>query len=307
MISMGQDLAEIAALVALLRRSKANWPDITLDVQDNGAALPVWHRVMRPEATLFSDQQAEASAIEAASAEIAAWAAAGIRVLGCFDQEYPAQLRDIREMPPILFCRGVLQPDLRAVAVVGSREASDRGLQIAQIIASGLASQGITVVSGLAKGIDTAAHRAALASGGRTVAVIGTGIRRYYPDENRSLQDRISERGLVVSQFWPDSPPSKTSFPMRNAVMSGYAGATVVVEAGSKSGARIQARLALQHGRPVILTDQVMRQDWARAFADNPGVHVAQGIAELLETVDMILQRSPANLGMESFPELTIY
>ncbi|WP_196449157.1 DNA-processing protein DprA [Planomonospora sp. ID82291] len=143
-----------------------------------------------------------------------------------------------------MFSRGALLEDRRAIAVVGTRQASEQGLRIASAVARELALNKVTVVSGLARGIDIAVHRAALEAGGRTVAVIGTGINRFYPSENRALQQRIAQEGAVVSQFWPDAPPSKQSFPMRNAVMSGYAAATVVVEAPWKSGARIQARLA---------------------------------------------------------------
>ena len=124
----------------------------------------------------------------------------------------------------------------------------------------------MTVVSGLAEGIDTAAHTAAIAAGGRTVAVIGTGLRRAYQSVNAGLQDRIAREHLVLSQFWPDAGPTKTSFPMRNAVMSGYAAATVVIEAAWKSGARMQARLALEHGRPVFLHESLLQHDLAREY-----------------------------------------
>ncbi|WP_275414719.1 DNA-processing protein DprA [Plantactinospora mayteni] len=187
-----------------------------------------------------------------------------------------------------------------------SRRASEQGLRIARAVATSLAERGVTVASGLAKGIDTAAHSAALDAGGRTVAVIGTGIRRYYPAANRQLQDQITEVGLVISQFWPDAQPTKQSFPMRNAVMSGYAVATVVVEAGETSGARIQARLALQHGRPVVLTSQVMRCDWAKTFAENPGVYVVHGTVELLEAIEDILSHQPTEAGLENFPDLAL-
>src|SRR5581483_252563 len=112
-------------------------------------------------------------------------------------------------------------------------------------------------ISGLAAGIDTAAHTAALESGGRTVAVIGTGITRCYPAANIELQEAIAHSGLVLSQFWPESSASKASFPMRNATMSAYGRATIVVEASEQSGARIQARLAVAHGRPVVLMNSV--------------------------------------------------
>jgi DNA processing protein len=207
-------------------------------------------------------------------------------------------------MPPVLFTRGRPEPDTHAVAVVGSRSASDTGLRIARAVSTSLADRGVTVVSGLAKGIDTAAHEAALEAGGRTVAVIGTGIRQAYPASNRGLQQRIAEAGLLISQFWPEAGPAKHQFPMRNAVMSGYAAATIVVEAGPTSGARIQARLALEHGRPVLLTSQVMDQEWAQAIAGRPGVQVVHSTTDLLDVVDDILGRLPTETSLEDFPGL---
>jgi DNA processing protein len=301
---MDRATAERAALVALLRQPDLGWSDAAHEVQETGSALGVLGRVVGRADNLFPDERSVDTLVEAAVADLAAWQAEGITVLAFFDDNYPAQLRDIREMPPLLFARGGLRPDPRAIAVVGSREASDGGLEIAGSVATSLAVRDVTVVSGLAKGIDTAAHEAALAAGGRTVAVIGTGIRRHYPAASRALQECIAGAGLVISQFWPDAAPTKQSFPMRNAVMSGYAAATVVVEAGERSGARIQARLALQHGRPVVLTSQVMRHDWARSFADRPGVHVAHGTAELVEAVEAILARVPAAAELDGFASL---
>ncbi|WP_416900732.1 DNA-processing protein DprA [Micromonospora echinospora] len=295
--------AERAALVALLRQPGLSWSEVAHDVQEAGSALTVLDRVAGQADTLFADVRSVEPLLAAAAAELAGWQAEGITVRAFYDDDYPAQLRDIREMPPLLFTRGDLRPEPRAIAVVGSREASHRGVEIARSVATSLANQGVTVVSGLARGIDTAAHQAALDVGGRTVAVIGTGIRRCYPADNQQLQESIAEHGLVVSQFWPDATPTKQSFPMRNAVMSGYAAATVVVEAGDRSGARIQARLALQHGRPVVLTAQVMQHEWARAFAGRPGVHVAHSTVELLEVVDGILRRMPTTADLEGFPE----
>ena len=181
------------------------------------------------------------------------------------------------------------------MSVVGSRQASDRGLSVAGEIARALVSRRVTVVAGLALGIDTAAHRAALAAGGRTVAVIGTGINRTYPAQNKDLHAEIATRGLLLSQFWPDAPPQKHTFLMRNATMSGYGLATVVVEAGEKSGARAQARMAVEHGRPVILTNRVReRNEWAQALVDRPGVHVADSMRSLLEVVDRLIEERAA-------------
>jgi DNA processing protein len=223
------------------------------------------------------------------------------------DGTYPALLRDIRERPPILFTRGRLTEDTRAIAVVGSRNASDRGLGIAGTIAAELARQGITVVSGLARGVDAAAHRAALEAGGRTVAVIGTGISRCYPSEHRHLQQEIAERGLVVSQFWPDAPPRREHFPMRNAVMSGYSAATVVVEAGEHSGVRVQTRLALEHGRQVVLLADLLHLEWARALADRPTVTVAADPDELFSAVHTILEQRAHQLApVDDFADLVL-
>jgi DNA processing protein len=145
------------------------------------------------------------------------------------------------------------------------------------------------VISGLAAGIDTAAHTAALAAGGRTVAVIGTGLHHAYPAQNRQLQERIGHEHLVLSQFLPDGGPTKKTFPMRNAVMSGYAAATVVVEAAHRSGARMQAGLALRHGRPVLLLDTLLEHDWAREHASRPGTHVVKDAGEVLTALQEIL------------------
>ena len=121
------------------------------------------------------------------------------------------------------------------------------------------------------------------------MAVIGTGLQQRYPRENAQLQDYIAREHLVISQFWPDAAPTKKSFPMRNAVMSGYAAATVVIEASYRSGARMQARLALEHGRPVLLMDTLLEHDWARDYAGRPGTHVVRNSAEVLERLDDIL------------------
>jgi DNA processing protein len=146
-------------------------------------------------------------------------------------------------------------------------------------------------VSGLALGIDAAAHRSALDAGGRTVGVIATGINKVYPAQNRGLHQEIAERGLLLSQFWPDAPPRKHTYLMRNATMSGYGIATVVVQAGETSGARTQARLAVEHGRPVILTDLVVNaNEWAKALVGRPGVHVASSIGEVMAVVDDLIQ-----------------
>lgn len=282
------DEDERAALVALLRTrpSKLTWSDITAEVAARGSALALWEE-LHPVGLFDND---DADALTDATRDLAGWRSAGLGFLTFRDREYPAQLREIHEMPPVLFHRGRLLAAEIGVSVVGSRNASSRGRDIARAVATGLADRQITVIAGLAKGIDTAAHQAALDTGGRTVAVIGTGINQSYPAENRNLQARIAREGLVISQFWPDAPPTKHSFPMRNAVMSGFGRATVVVEAGEHSGARIQARKAVGHGRPVILTDLVVDANtWPADLIGQPGVHVASSTAEIMSLVENIV------------------
>ncbi|MFI7443398.1 DNA-processing protein DprA [Nonomuraea indica] len=302
---MSSELRERAALVALLQRPGAKWAEIALSILEQGSAVAVLNGEMRIQETLFADTDPVESAITKAEHALAEWEALGIGVRTCLDEDYPSQLRGIHQMPPILFFRGRLMEERRAIAVVGTRQASENGLRIASTVARELAVNGVTVVSGLAKGIDTAAHRAALGAGGRTVAVIGTGINQFYPAENHRLQEQISREGLVISQFWPDTPPSQKTFPMRNAVMSGYAAATVVVEAPWKSGARIQARLALEHGRPVVMPDHLLEHDWARAYAERPGVHVVSSLSELLSVVERLINR--LNAGPDSLPEIPAF
>ena len=294
-MSWSRNEDERAALVALLRTrpSRLTWTDITAEVQSRGSARAMWdhfHPAGLFDSSEVNDSQENVSALVQAARDISDWQASDFGFLTFKDEEYPAQLREIHEMPPVLFYKGTLVPNEVGVSVVGSRNASAKGLSIAQSVATALAHRKITVIAGLARGIDTAAHQAALETGGRTVAVIGTGITQVYPAENKVLQDRIAAEGLVLSQFWPDSPPTKHTFPMRNAVMSGFGRATVVVEAGEHSGARIQARKAVAHGRPVILTDLVVStNDWPATLIGKPGVHVARSTTEILKLVDEIL------------------
>ncbi len=276
---------EQAALVALLqgRPKGLSWPEIMTEVLEAGSALAVWEQHVQP--TLL-DMDGDAS-LDEALAEIQGWRSQGLAFTTILDDQYPARLRAVHQAPPVLFSMGRLDSCDTAVSVVGSREASPQGVRIAQEVAQALASHQVTVVSGLAVGIDTAAHRAALDAGGRTVGVIGTGIRKVYPAASKALHTEIAERGLLLSQFWPDAPPQKHTFLMRNATMSGYGLATLVVEAGEKSGARAQARMAVEHGRPVILTDLVVhRNEWAQALIGRPGVHQASGVEHVLGIVD---------------------
>ena len=223
-----------------------------------------------------------ADARERASREIEGWQRRGIDIVSPADPAYPGMLRTAGEPPPLLFVAGRLEArDRPGVAVVGAREASEPGLRAARGFATRLIDDGFPVVSGLAAGIDAAAHEAALAAGGRTVAVVGCGLDHCYPPSNRELQRRIAADGAVVSQFWPETPPGRHTFPLRNEVMARISLATVIVEASERSGTRIQARVALDERRPVLLHASVLERDWARALAERPGVHIVHTPAEV--------------------------
>lgn len=285
---------ERAALLALLRENRQRWSAVVDEVYAVGSALTLLRDAIGSGQgdLLAPDPESQIEELlQQAADEIKTWTAEGLGLVTMFDEEYPAQLREVHQQPPFLFYQGTLAAvDAGGVAIVGTRHPSEAGAVRAREIASGLARQGVTVISGLAAGIDRAAHEGALAAGGRTVAVIGTGIRRSYPKENAELQKRLAGEHLVISQFWPDAPPTRHSFPMRNAVMSGYAAATVVVEAAWKSGARMQARLALEHNRPVFLLESLLEHDWARTYAERPGATVVSDAEEVLRELDAALQ-----------------
>jgi DNA processing protein len=194
------------------------------------------------------------SARREAEAESRRAAALGIRIVGRDEADFPAWLRRVYAPPPVLWVRGTLVggEGEQAVAVGGSRAATGLGLAFARGLARDLASAGVTIVSGLARGIDTAAHQGALDGRGRTVAVLGSGLDRLYPPENAALARAIGAAGAVVSEFPLGTSPWKGNFPRRNRVIAGWARATVVVEAGARSGALSTARAALDEGRDVM-------------------------------------------------------
>ena len=235
---------------------------------------------------------------------------AGARLLLREDDEYPAPLRTIPDPPPFLLARGeVRAEDALALAIVGSRHATAYGVAVAERLAAELAARGVTIVSGLARGIDTAAHRGALAAGGRTIAVLGCGVDVCYPPENRRLVGRVLERGALLSQFPMGTPALARHFPLRNRTIAGLALGTIVVEAAERSGALITAGHAGELGREVFavpgpVTSELSRganrliQDgaklvqcwedvvaelpevWRRCLREAPGVAVPAGAPE---------------------------
>ena len=282
-------LEEQAALLDLLRTRPQgkNWVDLTAQVRYYGGPRQVLE-ALEPD-SLFPSPERQSDS-DKALAEVTAWSDSGLTFLTIVDDRYPGSVRDIHQAPPFLFAQGHLIPGDVGVSVVGSREVSPQGLKMATSVATALVGLNVSVISGLAKGVDAAAHRAALAAGGRPVGVIATGIRKQYPAENKALHGDVADAGLLISQFLPDAPPQKHNFLMRNATMSGYGIATVVIEAGEHSGARAQARMAVEHGRPVILTDAVLaRNDWAKALLGRPGVHIASSTADVVRVVEDLL------------------
>lgn len=203
------------------------------------------------------------------------------------DSGYPTNLLGGRDRPKELWIRGeVLPQDQRAIAIVGSRACSRNGVLRTVRLARELVGCGFTIVSGLAKGIDAAAHRTALDADGRTLAVVGTGLHTVYPAENRDLHDRILDQGAVLSQF----PPSFGGFPggrhflMRNVTLVTMSLGTVVVEAGQRSGSRHAANSAIAQGRPLfLLRSLVDAQSWATQMAALPRVHVVDRVEDITE------------------------
>jgi DNA processing protein len=233
------------------------------------------------------------SAWDDMEAEVSRAEKAAIKIVPFIDPIYPARLRLIADPPPFLYIKGEIRDrDERAIAVVGSRSASDYGRRVARDLCQGLASLGFTVVSGMARGIDGAAHEAALNAGGRTIAVLGSGVDRAYPPEHDKLYQRISESGAVISEFPLGTGPVAYNFPVRNRLISGLSLGVVVVEATEKSGSLITASLALEQGREVFAVPGQAGASRSR------GTHqlIRQG-ARLVETVNDIVEEVAPQLS----------
>ncbi len=198
--------------------------------------------------------RANAAALRERAAEaLRRGASGGLIAIARAGDAYPAALTTLVDPPFVLWTRGMVAALQRpAVAIVGSRAASPYGIAVAERLAGDLASRGVAVVSGLARGVDSAAHRGALRAGGVTIAVLGSGVDVVYPPEHAALAVEIAADGLVLSELVPGTPPLKPFFPLRNRIISGLSRAVVVVEAGEKSGSLITARCALEQGRDVL-------------------------------------------------------
>lgn len=236
------------------------------------------------------------------------------RVVTFWDKEYPSLLKNIYDPPAFLFVRGTVKADDRySVAIVGTRTASEYGKHMAEKIGQGLAKLGITVVSGLARGIDTIAHASSLKAGGRTLAVVGSGADIVYPAENRELAERIVRHGAIVSEYPMGAKPDAPNFPRRNRIISGITLGTVVIETGIEGGAMITASTAFDQNRELFAVPAQV--DGKR----RSGTHllIRQGKATLIETVEDIVETLSAQLkgflktdaGVQNtpFPPLTAF
>lgn len=217
-----------------------------------------------------------------------------ISIVTLNDASYPKNLKEIYDPPPLLYVKGKIEEgDKNAIAIVGSRRATTYGRLTAQRLSSQLAAQGITIVSGMARGVDSEAHKGALAVRGRTIAVLGCGIDVVYPPENRALEEKIVSSGAVITEFPFGTKPFAGNFPKRNRIISGLSLGIIVVEAAQKSGALITARLALEQGREVFAVPGSTTSPYSK------GTHnlIKEG-AKLVENIDDILEELEPLIGM---------
>lgn len=240
---------------------------------------------------------------EEAEAELARAQRENIRIVTIRDPEYPEPLHSIYGPPPFLYVRGDLSAlEPVAVAMVGTRQATSYGVRAAESMAAELAAAGITIVSGLAQGIDSGCHEGALAGGGKTVAVLGCGLGVPLPEKRKRLGDRIAERGAVVSEFGMEAPALPEHFPRRNRIISGLCAATVVVEAGEQSGALITASFALEQGRELFAVPGRVSDPQSAGCNRllQEGAHLARSAADIRE---MIMARLPLSAATTAAKE----
>ena len=278
----------IAVAISMLPVSRLRAAALCKELRLTGSAHPledVLERCGIPS-TSMEGRDAVAQSLASAATALAAAESLGLQAIACGDDRYPALLSCTEDPPPVLWTKGAL--DCLAapcVAIIGSRAASPYALQIAARLAAELADRGIVVASGLARGVDSAAHRGCLDSEGKTVAVTGCGLDIVYPRENAGLAERIGAKGLMVSELAPGAPPLPAHFPLRNRIISGISLAVVVVEASEKSGSLITAGCALRQGR------DVMAVPGSVLSGRNRGSHALLKVgAKVVETADDILE-----------------
>lgn len=215
-----------------------------------------------------------------------------VNLLTLEDKEYPDQLREIFDPPSLLYVKGqIRKEDEHSVAIVGTRHPTRYGKLTAERLACELGALGVTVVSGMARGIDTFSHEGALSAGGRTIAVFGSGLDVVYPPENREIMEKIIDNGAIISEFPMGTRPDKQNFPVRNRIISGLSLGTVVVEAASKSGSLITARLALEQGREVFAVPGNIASDKSRGTNNllKLGAKLVEGVDDIIEELKPLI------------------
>lgn len=228
----------------------------------------------------------------------------GIHIITFLDDRYPPNLLNIYDRPAFLYVFGRLEKDDIPLAIVGSRRASTYGKYTTERFSRELAQKGITIVSGMARGIDSCAHRGALSTGGRTIAVLGSGLDVIYPPENRDLYTAISQNGAVISEFPLGTQPVSYHFPARNRIISGISYGVLVVEAGEKSGSLITARLAMDQGREVFAIPGAIDSASARGTNSliKQGAKLIENTDDILEDILPQLERPPSRHSFEPEP-----
>jgi len=218
----------------------------------------------------------------------------GFRIVTLADNDYPALLSEIPDPPPLLYVYGSLPTNLNNIAIVGSRHATQYGLSTTKHLSRNLVKHGLTIISGMARGIDTAAHEGALAAGGKTVAVLGSGLAHVYPSENEKLFHRIAANGAVISEFPLDAEPEGHHFPMRNRIISGLSLGTVIVEATLRSGSLITARLAAEQNREVFAVPGSIKsfKSTGTHTLIKQGARLVEQSQDILDEIGHLLDRS---------------
>jgi len=224
----------------------------------------------------------------------------GFRIVTLADNDYPALLLEIPDPPPFIYVYGNLPMHVNNIAIVGSRHATQYGLSTTKHLSRDLVKHGLTIISGMARGIDTAAHEGALAAGGKTVAVLGSGLARIYPRENEKLYHQIAKNGAVISEFPLDAEPEGHHFPLRNRIISGLSLGTVIVEATLRSGSLITARLAAEQNREVFAVPGSIKsfKSTGTHTLIKQGARLVEQSQDIMDEIAHLLDRSVIAPGM---------
>jgi DNA processing protein len=274
----GVGAVRLRALLGYFGDARSAWMASAFDLAASGIGPRLAERIVLARSTIMLDDYM--ARVEKSNIKILTWD----------DPDYPAYLNQIDQPPPVLYVRGeITQEDAWAVAIVGTRAVTAYGRQVTDELATRLAQNGVTMVSGLARGVDAVAHSAVLKAGGRTLAVLGSGVDVIYPPEHRQMAEKIIAQGAIISDYAPGTPPDSTNFPPRNRIISGLSRAVVVVEAGDISGALITAQFANDQGREVFAVPGMIHAPQSkgtnRLLAN--GAHVYLRPADVLETLDL--------------------